>query len=100
MGPSAFIIMHQMELLRTIILIGDTYNEYIEKVLSSSVNVFSLLFVPEKYIPNMTGRIALPWQKNSEEFIWSGYKEATSFYLLLIVLIQGLIGAGILALIS
>jgi len=45
-GPAAFLMMQQMEILRTVILIGDTQNEYIEDVLSASINIFALNIVP------------------------------------------------------
>jgi len=76
-----------MEILRTIVLIGVTKNEYIEEVLSSSINVFSLLLIPDKYIPEFTGRIFLPRLKTNEEFTRSGYSEGTTTYLFLIIVI-------------
>jgi len=57
-----------MELLRTIVLIGTTNNEYIETVVSSSVNIFSLLMIPEKYIPSISGQISLERIKTSDEY--------------------------------
>lgn len=90
-GPAAFIIMHQMELLRTIILIGVTQNEFIEDVLSSSINIFSLLMIPDKYVPQITGKFALERVKTEGELDQSGYSEGTTFYLLIILFIQAII---------
>jgi len=71
-----------MELICTIILIGDTKNEYIELILSSSINIFSILLIPDKYVPTISGKFALERVKTEGELAWSGYEEQTVFYLM------------------
>ena len=66
-------------------MIGETWNEYIEDILSSTIDIFALLMIPDKYVPQISGKIALERAHTNGEFYWSGYEEATTFYLIIII---------------
>lgn len=61
-------MLQHMELIWTIILIGKIENEYIKSVLQSSINIFALLFLPDKYVPEVNGKFPLERIKTSEDF--------------------------------
>ena len=72
-----------MEILWTIVIIGKTQNEYIEDILSASINIFALDFIPRKYIPEISGRLFLERLNTAFEEQRSGYDEGTTFYLII-----------------
>lgn len=77
-----------MEILRTVILIGETRNEYIEDILSMNMNIFNLRIIPEKYIPSIKGNIDLERIKTDGELLRSGFYDGVAFYLLLQILMS------------
>ena len=62
------LMFQHMELVRTIILIGKIENHYIKSVLQSSINIFALLFLPDKYVPEVSGKFPLERIKTSEVY--------------------------------
>lgn len=98
-SPIAFFMIHQMEILRTSVLIGETHNEYIEEIVSYSMDIFNLLFIPNKYVPEVSGKLFLKRISTDGEPWWSGYKEGVAFYFLLIVTIAFLLYLFILLII-
>ena len=45
--------MHQQQLLKCMILVGDHNNSYILDMLRISINPLNMLLVPTKYIPEL-----------------------------------------------
>ena len=66
-------------------MIGKTHNEYIEQIVSFSMDIFTMLFIPKKYIPEITGKIFLKRVPTEGEPWFSGYKENVAFYFILII---------------
>jgi len=53
LGPGVFIILHQMQLLKCIVLIGSHENNYIVDSLRVSINPFDQVFFPQNIFPSV-----------------------------------------------
>jgi len=69
-----------------IILIGNTVNDYIEVIISNSINPMTIMFFPPKKVPSMSiSGLPLPMLETNEEFTRSKLYTRVSIYIYLVI---------------